>query len=258
MQARPAFRIILVLNRHASRPVPTRRLPTWLLPALLLSLPVLSAAAPATLPSDPAARRVLACTLCHGAQGRAAADGFHPRLAGKPEGYLYQQLLAFRDGRRQYGLMTNLLDPLSDAVLQDMARHFANLSLPYPAPQPATAPAALLERGRRLATDGDAARQLPACSACHGAALTGVLPSIPGLLGLPRDYLNAQLGAWRAGSRRAQAPDCMASIARRLGPEDITALAQWLASQPLPADPRPVAAATQAAARPLDCGGVAP
>ena len=46
--------------------------------------------------------------------------------------------------------------------------------------------------------------------------LTGVQPFIPGLLGLPRDYLNGQLGAWRSGQRRAVAPDCMAHIARQL------------------------------------------
>ena len=30
----------------------------------------------------------LACTGCHGAEGRAASDGYYPRIAGKPAGYL--------------------------------------------------------------------------------------------------------------------------------------------------------------------------
>ena len=42
-------------------------------------------------------------------------------------------------------------------------------------------------------------------------------PAIPGLLGLPRDYLNSQFGAWRIGQRQAQEPDCMAQVARQLG-----------------------------------------
>jgi cytochrome c553 len=62
---------------------------------------------------------------------------------------------------------------------------------------------------------------------------------VPGLLGLPVDYLNAQLGAWRTGARRAEAPDCMAQIAQRLQPEDVNALAHWLAAQPVPAQPAP-------------------
>ena len=45
--------------------------------------------------------------------------------------------------------------------------------------------------------------------------MTGLAPFVPGLLGLPRDYLNAQLGAWRSGQRRALPPDCMAQVAQR-------------------------------------------
>jgi cytochrome c553 len=148
--------------------------------------------------------------------------------------------------------MTALVDPLSDAYLREIAAHFAALDLPYPPPQPADAAPAVLERGRRLVTEGDPARRVPACAACHGAALTGVLPATPGLLGLPRDYLNAQLGAWRNGQRQSEAPDCMAEVARALAPADVVALSQWLASQPLPARPRP--ASRLPAPPPLDCG----
>ena len=202
------------------------------------------------------AHRLLACTGCHGKEGRAASDGFYPRIAGKPAGYLLQQLRAFRDGRRQYALMTTLLDPLSDAYLTEIAEHFASIDLPYPAPQAPTAPAEVLARGRTLVLEGDAALGVPACVACHGAGLTGVQPAIPGLVGLPRDYLNAQLGAWRGGQRRAVAPDCMAGIARALAPLDISAVSQWLAAQPVPSPSRPAAALP--ARMPLECGGVRP
>ena len=49
------------------------------------------------------AERVRACTACHGKEGRATSDGYYPRIAGKPAGYLYNQLVNFRDGRRQIG-----------------------------------------------------------------------------------------------------------------------------------------------------------
>ena len=203
---------------------------------------------------DTIAQRVQACTACHGKEGRAASDGYYPRIAGKPAGYLYNQLVDFRAGRRHYALMTALLDPLSDAYLREIAGYFAALDLPYPPPQPATAPAALLERGRSLVLHGDAARELPACVACHGERLTGVAPAIPGLLGLPCDYLNGQFGAWRNGARRAHAPDCMAEVVKRLAPEDIGAVSQWLAAQPVPQAAAP--AASLPAALPLECGGV--
>ncbi|MDB5869129.1 MAG: putative cytochrome c, partial [Polaromonas sp.] len=184
---------------------------------------------------DTMAQRTLACTACHGPQGRAAPDGYYPRLAGKPAGYLYNQLINFREGRRHYGLMTQLIDPLSDAYLLEIAQYFSSLKVPYPAPLPSTAPAEVLRRGQQLAMQGDAGRKLPACVQCHGQAMTGVAPNIPGLLGLPRDYLNAQLGAWKAGQRRAHAPDCMKEVVARLSPEEINAVASWVAAQPLPA-----------------------
>ncbi len=206
---------------------------------------------------DSMAQRMLACAACHGAQGRAAADGYYPRIAGKPAGYLYNQLLNFRDGRRHYGLMTRLVDPLTDDYLWEIAQYFAALDLPYPAPLPPTAPAAQLQRGAELAQRGDVKLGVPACTACHGAKLTGVVPNIPGLLGVPRDYINSQLGSWKARERKGHAPDCMAQIVDRMNASDISAVSAWLSAQPLPADPHPAPAMT--AALPMSCGSaVAP
>ena len=169
---------------------------------LLYILLLCGAAAAAATPvvfQDNMAQRTLACTSCHGREGRAGPDGYYPRIAGKPAGYLYAQLLHFREGRRHYGLMAGLLETLSDDYLYEIARHFASQDLAYPPPQPANVPPEVLLRGQALAALGDSERRVPACASCHGKALTGVAPNVPGLLGLPRDYLNAQLGAWRTG-----------------------------------------------------------
>ena len=203
---------------------------------------------------DTMAQRVLACTGCHGKEGVATRDGFFPRIAGKPAGYLHQQLLAFRDGRRSNKVMAAMLANLTDAYLLEIAHHFATLELPYPPTPAVPAPAAVVARGRQLLTQGDASQQLPACTQCHGDALTGVLPATPGLLGLPRDYLLAQFGAWRTGQRRAAAPDCMATIARRLSPADLAAVATALAQQAMPPDTRPAARPPQPL--PPDCGAM--
>lgn len=220
----------------------------------LLTAPAVQAAGPTdphTVP-DTLAQRLQACTLCHGKEGRSTNSGYFPRIAGKPAGYLYHQLLHFRDGRRNNAGMTALLDHLSDGYLREIADHFASLDLPYPPPLPPEGSATLRARGEQLVRQGDPARQLPACTACHGSALTGVRPAVPGLLGLPRDYLLGQLGAWQTGLRQAFAPDCMADIARRLSPEDASAVASWLAAQPVPVPAHPAPPATQPL--PLRCG----
>ncbi len=210
-------------------------------------------ATPVRVP-DTLAQRLQPCMACHGAQGRASREGYLPRIAGKPADYLYQQLLHFRDGRRQNAAMARLLAQQSDAYLREMAGYFAALDLPSTAAPASPATAAQLLRGQGLAMQGDRQRQLPACSACHGQALTGALPAVPGLLGLPRDYLIAQLGAWQTQQRRALAPDCMALIAQRLPPADVGAVAAWLAAQPVPAQQH--AAAAAAGPAPLPCGSV--
>jgi cytochrome c553 len=228
-----------------------------LLPALTIAIIAAlfgaNAAAESRVP-DTMAQRAAACAACHGKEGRAASDGYYPRIAGKPAGYLYNQLVNFREGRRQYPLMTYMVGHLSDAYLAEMAQYFAGLHPPYPPPQVLNVPKATLERGRVLTVSGDASKNVPACMACHGKGLTGVAPAIPGLVGLPRDYLNAQFGAWKNGGRRATAPDCMAQIAQRLSADDISAVSAWLASQPVPNDMTPAPAL--AAKLPMQCGGV--
>ena len=206
------------------------------------------------LAQDDIANRVAACTACHGKQGRATSDGYYPRIAGKPAGYLFNQMQNFRQGRRQYPLMNYLFQHMSDAYLREIAGYFADQHLPYPAPQTSQVSASILERGRVLVLQGDSVRQIPACVACHGQQLMGVAPNIPGLLGVPNDYLSSQFGAWRSGVRHAAEPDCMAQITRRLSLADIQAASAWLAQQVPAPDARPAAVSKEKL--PMRCGSV--
>jgi len=206
---------------------------------------------PRTVP-DTIGQRMQACTPCHGREGRASPVGYLPRIAGKPAGYLFNQLVNFRDGRRYSAAMSYLVEQLSDEYLREIAVHFAALDVPYPPPPATTEREGVLRRGEVLATRGDFNSRLPACTQCHGYALTGALPAIPGLLGLPADYVIGQLGAWKTDNRRAAEPDCMAKIAKQLSSDDVRAVAVWLASRPVPPGARP--AAQPDLPLPLECG----
>ncbi|MEO7494192.1 MAG: cytochrome c4 [Massilia sp.] len=224
--------------------------------ALALAAPCTApalAAAPAGLDQG-IAKRAAACLACHGDQSRSTADGYFPRIAGKPAGYLYNQLIAFRQDQRRYPQMNYMVAHLSDDYLRELAGYFSTLRAPYPAPPTQSVSGAVLERGRKLALQGDPARKIPACVACHGQALTGVQPAVPGLVGLPRDYLNAQIGAWKNGARKAAAPDCMGAISRQLSVEEIGAVSSWLAARPMPVDSAPAPAG--ATRPPLVCGSI--
>jgi cytochrome c553 len=200
-----------------------------------MAFPARAAEAP-TVP-DTLKQRIAACTACHGEHGEGTPEsGFFPRLAGKPAGYLARQIRNFQDGLRKYAPMEYTVRGLTPEYMHEIADYFAAQQVPYQrSPVPAVS-AQTLQRGQVLATEGDAARKLPACAACHGTQLTGVEPDIPGLVGLPYDYISAQLGSWRTHTRAMVAPDCMATIANRLSEADITAVSAWLATHEVPAD----------------------
>ncbi|BBE10081.1 cytochrome C family protein [Mycoavidus cysteinexigens] len=227
-----------------------------ILAALLISSGGLFNSAHAEIPTpqapDTIAARVQACAICHGNQGEGTDNDYFPRLAGKPADYLYNQLKHFREGRRKYAPMNYLVTYLSDDYLREIAVYYANLRPPYPTPEPSKISQSMLAQGKKIALEGDRAKNVPACIACHGAKLTGAEPAIPGLVGLHADYISAQLGAWRSGVRHAAAPDCMHTVAIQLSDADIRAVSTWLAMQPAPPDATPAPAGSLKL--PLTCG----
>ncbi len=74
------------------------------------------------------------------------------------------------------------------------------------------------------------------CAACHGANGVSVSDTIPNLAAQRAGYLEAQLKAFKDGTRKQQAPTSptaiMNAIAAQLGTEDIANVAAYFASQP--------------------------
>ena len=196
--------------------------------------------------------RVQGCVTCHGQEGQGTRSGYFPRIAGKPAGYLYNQLVAFRDGTRKYAPMNYLVAYLPDKYLKEMAEHYAKLRPAFAPKEPTTANEATVARGKALVTAGDPSKQLPACVACHGNGLTGMEPGVPGLVGLRPAYIAAQLTRWRVGERAAADPDCMKRIATRLSEGDVAAVAAYMSLQDPPKDPSPES--TNLVRMPFACG----
>lgn len=223
--------------------------PAW---AQAQSAPAAPDAAATAAVRNTMAQRMQACVMCHGQQGRATRTGYFPRIAGKPEGYLFHQLKNFREGRRRNPAMRHLTQHMSDDYLRDIARYFSALDPPY---APAIAHGLTEQQqqtAEQLVFKGVPERQIPACTACHGSSMAGRLPAMPGLLTLSADYLMAQLGAWRTDLRAAAAPDCMADIAKRLTHDEVSVVARWLSAQSPPTGTKPEAASARPL--PVHCG----
>ena len=236
---------------------PKRRAVASCLAAVMLAIfPALGGAEGDAVPSfktlDSIEARVQGCVTCHGQSGQGTSNGYFPRIAVKPAGYLFNQLIAFRDGTREYPPMNYLVAYLPDAYLLEMAEHYAKQRPPFEAKDAAPADAAMLNRGRAIATAGDTRQGIPPCVACHGARLTGMQPGIPGLVGLRAAYITAQLTRWRVGSRQAAEPDCMKRIVSLLSEIDFSAVSAWVARQDAPADLSPET--SNLVRMPLACG----
>jgi cytochrome c553 len=179
----------------------------------------------ATAESSPDA--VGACARCHGSEGQGPTSALVPRLAGQSVEWLTRALHDYAAGARHSGIMQPLAAALSPRAVTELAQYYAGL--PPSSPEGAAARASgSIENGRRLATDGDAAAELPACLSCHGPSGSREYPR---LAGQPARYLSAQLMAWRGGKGGASATHAiMAPIARRLNDRQIADVSAFFAS----------------------------
>ena len=171
------------------------------------------------------------CARCHSRDGLGRDGDAFPVIAGQSEAYLLQALRAFADGSRPSGMMQPPAARAGDAALQALARHFA---AQRPPPVPAgPVNTALLQEGERIAREGIAAAQVPACLACHGNAARQRNPGFPRLEGQHARYLEGQLALWRQGERGGGPHgDVMGAIAARMSADQARAAAAWFAAQP--------------------------
>ena len=93
------------------------------LAAALLVPGVAAAGAP-----PPAPPKAQPCATCHGPQGLATAPDA-PNLAGQPQGYLADQLKAFRGGKRIHPVMNVVAKPLTDADIDQLSAWYASIAI---------------------------------------------------------------------------------------------------------------------------------
>jgi cytochrome c553 len=169
--------------------------------------------------------KAAACGACHGVDGNSS-DAQYPKLAGQHEAYIAHQLQNFKSGTRQNAIMMGMATPLSVQDMQDIGAYFASKqSLPGVADQ------ALVAQGEKLYREGDTARGIPACMACHsidGRGNPGAM--YPQLTSQHAQYIEAKLKDFHDGvtwGTEAHA-QIMPLIAKKLDPQDISALATYI------------------------------
>jgi len=184
--------------------------------------------------AEAGATKAAVCTACHGVNGNSTNPEW-PVLAGQNAAYIREQLAMFKAKKRNNPVMQPIVDPLSDQDFADLAAYFSAQT-----PTGGEADPSYWKAGETLYRSGNAARGIPACTACHGPAGQGNAGSgYPALRAQHSVYTVKQLQDYLTKNRYRDATDAntvyttrnsvmMTTIAARLTPEDIRNLASYL------------------------------
>jgi cytochrome c553 len=184
--------------------------------------------------AEAGATKSAVCTACHGVNGNSVNPEW-PNLAGQNAAYIREQLGMFKSKKRNNPLMFPIVEPLTEQDFADVAVFFSKQT-----PNGGEADPSYWKAGESLYKSGDAARGIPACTACHGPAAQGNAGSgYPALRAQHSVYTVKQLqdyltrNRYRDGTNPAtiystRNSAMMSTIAARLSPEDIRNLASYL------------------------------
>ncbi len=167
--------------------------------------------------ASPGGQVAFSCTYCHGRYGDNQSD-YYPKLAGLPAKYIKDQLLAYREGRRDSLSMQSMALALSLAEIDQVSDFFA--SREQSLENVFLADEAQISKGKKKALT---------CVACHGPE-ERVDPNTPPLARQGYDYLVAQLVAYREGTR-LDTNGVMPALVAGLSDADIEAIAHYYAAQ---------------------------
>lgn len=178
------------------------------------------------------AAKAAVCGACHGATGNSVNPQW-PNLAAQHHQYIVEQLHFLKSGVRVAALMNPMAANLSEQDMADLAAYFEKQK-----PVGLEANQADLEIGQKLYRAGDAGRGIPACAACHGPEGRGnAQASWPQVRAQHADYVVNQLNNYAQDKRYTAVPGqpavganaaIMATIAKRLTPQEIAAVANYI------------------------------
>jgi cytochrome c553 len=206
--------------------------------ALLAALALASTTVPAAetaLKGDATAGQAKSatCVACHGLTGNSVNPEW-PSIAGQNAQYIRDQVTRVRDQQRPVPLMYPMVQNLTDQDIADLAAFYSKQT-----PAGLEADPSYWAAGQKLYRNGDAARGIPACTACHGPVARGVpAAGYPALQAQHSVYTVKQLADYASGARYNKddqgrplaGPNAgmMATIASRLTAEDRRDLASYL------------------------------
>ena len=169
------------------------------------------------------------CAACHMPDGNSMIPQ-NPKLNAQHAAYIEKQLLNFKmkpgakEPERNNAIMMGFAAMLSDEDIRNIAAFYAS--------QKATPGAAkradLVATGERIYRAGLPAKGVPACIGCHAPNGAGIPAQYPLLAGQHPEYTEAQLNAFRLGTRKNSAQ--MMTISSKMSEAEIAAVSEYVAT----------------------------
>ncbi|MBU0752495.1 MAG: cytochrome c4 [Gammaproteobacteria bacterium] len=186
-------------------------------------------AAPKGNPAKGQAIATTVCAACHAADGNGTGPA-NPKIAGQHAEYLLKQMKNFKgaDGKqpeRVNAIMNGMIAPYDEAQMRDLAAYFAAQKQSGEKAKSRET----IEAGQKLYRAGDKSKGLAACAACHGPAGAGIPSQYPRIQGQYAEYIEAQVKAFRDGTRANDPAKMMQMIAIKMTDPEIKAVSDYIA-----------------------------
>ena len=179
-------------------------------------------------PSTLAAKDLVsaACSKCHGLNGVSISPLF-PILAAQIPGYIEAELKLFRiRGRsdpRARAFMWGISRGLTDEQIKGVAQYFSSQP---PVKGEGSSNPALAGKGKLMYENGAPARDIEACTVCHGHSGEGINTQ-PRLAGQHRDYVTTAMLQYRSGLRENKV---MQRVTGKMTDDEIAAVVDYVST----------------------------
>ena len=163
------------------------------------------------------------CAACHTSDGSRGAPT-NPILQGQHAEYLVKQLNEFKANKRVNAVMNGMAATLvSEADIRSVAAFYASKKPVLGAAKNKDTVAL----GEKIYRGGIADKGVAACAGCHSPNGAGMPAQYPRLAGQHAEYLEAQMNAFRAGTRTNSAQ--MIGVAAKMNDKEIKAVSDYIA-----------------------------
>ena len=190
--------------------------------SMVLATPIFSSSAFAVGNAAAGQGKAAACVACHGPNGNSTIPTY-PKLASQNPGYIAKQLADFKSGKRKNAIMLGMAAGLSKTDMENVGAYFGEQKMT----SVGATDEKLAKEGEAIYRGGITKMGVGACMGCHGPSGKGIDPNFPAVSGQHAAYTEAQLLAFKSGTRTND-NKVMQDIAFRMSEHQIKAVAMYM------------------------------